>query len=320
MARREPPLCQPGGRLYNGVVVEGPEPLIAQVSGVVLKRVTEDDLVLPALPWVLKAAARALGESPFAAGAVARALEPEPLAVARLMRMANGSVYSDGTPVTSITMALERLGPRTARIFLDDAGCDRMVGSRDPAINEGRQRAWEHGVAVGLVAQDLAALVFGERTTPLAESAYVGGLLHDLGKPVMAALLVDAERRLISLGLDRWIAAADWKKLVHGSHATVGRLLAVKWNFPTTLRQCVAEPYALDRWKPYAVHNFVCLANALVEQVGFDVIPAVDPAALDDVRAQAATLMGFTPEQLHRACQDLSARVSAHVGDWEPLP
>lgn len=303
---------------YNGGVSGGAEALSAQVGGAVLKRVTEDDLVLPSLPWILRRAAAALGESPYAPAAVAAAVEPDPLAVARLMRVANSAPYSDGTAVHDITGALERLGPRIVRIFIDDAGCDRLILSRDPHINEKRRRSWEHGIAVALVARELAGLVCGPGRGELAPSAYVGGLLHDLGKPVMAALLLDSERRLASAGLPRWLDAEEWAKLVHANHATVGRLLAVKWGFPTSLRQCIADPYALDRWKPYATKNIVCLANALVERAGFDLAAPADPAAMHRVLGESPALMNLTDEQLARVACDLPERVARHVGAWDP--
>lgn len=306
--------------ITSWAVGEGQEPLTAQVGGAILKRVAEDDLVLPALPWVLRAAAHRLGESPFQAAAVGEAIAPDVLAVARLLRVANSSAYSDGTAVTAVVPALERLGARIVRIFLDDAGCDRMLASREPQINPARQRAWEHGVAVGLVARDLAGFASNLGHGTVAESAYLGGLLHDLGKPVVAALLIDSEHRLASAGLKRWLSVDQWRAVVMGTHATVGRLLAVKWGFPAAIRQCIAETYSFDRWTPYAISNFVCVANALVEKAGFDLGPPADEAAMNLVLSDGPKLLGISASHLDRACRDLEARVANLVGRWPASP
>ncbi|MDX2023142.1 MAG: HDOD domain-containing protein [Deltaproteobacteria bacterium] len=295
---------------------EGSAPPIGQISSVVLKRVTEDDLALPALPWVLRAAAEALSESPFAPHKVATALEPDPLCVARLIRKANSAAYSAGAAVCTPQDAVARLGPRSARIFLDDSGVDRPILSRNADINANRQRVWEHCVAVALVAQDLAGFVFGLGHGEVTKAAYTGGLLHDLGKPVVAALLLDSERRLAGAGVDRWLDAGDWGKVVMGSHATVGRLLAVKWGMPTIIRHCIAEPYAYDPWKPYAVSNFVTLANAVVERIGLDVGTPLDPVAMEMALSEGPKLLGFPEANIAWASRDLDARVAAHMGAW----
>lgn len=295
-------------------VDDASDALVAELSRVVLKRVSDDDLTLPGLPWVLRRAASALGESPFDPDAVGRAIESDPLAVARLLRVANSPSYSDGTAVLTIAGALKRLGARIVRIVIDDAGCERLVVSRNDGINRARRRIWEHAVAVALVARDLAGFAGGLHGD-LAESAFVGGLLHDLGKPVMACLLLDSERRLLRTGLHRWLPEDDWVRVIRGGQTTVGRLMAVKWGFPSPIRHCIAEPYAYDPWKPHAISNFVCLANALVERSGLDMGP-IDEAVLGPVLQEGTRLLGVPESSLAWAGRDLEQRVLAFMGEW----
>jgi putative nucleotidyltransferase with HDIG domain len=297
-------------------VGESSAPPVGEISSVVLKRVADDDLALPALPWVLAAAAEALSECPFSPTNFAKAMESDPIMVARLLRRSNSAPYSDGTAVYTSAAATSRLGARIVRIFLDDSGSHKMIVSRDPLINHARQQVWEHCVAVALVARDLAGFVFGLGHDEVAHAAYTGGLLHDLGKPVVAALLLDSEDRLQKAGVDRWLNAADWSEVVRGCHSTVGRLLAVKWGIPTTIRHCIAEPYSYDPWKPYALSNFVTLANALVEQMGIDVGQPQDANAMQLALIEGPKLLGFPPSNVEWASRDLRTRVAAQLGSW----
>lgn len=294
---------------------QGAAPDVEQIRSIVLKRVADDALSLPALPWALRACADALSESPFLPESLARAMEPDPLMVARLIRRANSAPYSDGTAVFTARDAAARLGARIVRIFLDDAGTDRFILSRTAQINEARQRVWEHCVAVALVARDLTSFALGWGND-VVQAAYTGGLIHDLGKPIVAALLLDSEKTLLNSGMDRWLDAADWVHLVTGCHATVGRLLAVKWGLPTSLRHCIAEPYAYDPWKPYAISNFVTLANAIVEHAGLDVDAPQDPVAMQLALHEGPKLLGFPEANIAWAGRDLQSRVSAHIGSW----
>ena len=65
-----------------------------------------------------------------------------------------------------------------------------MFISRDPFIRQQFQGIWEHCLGVAHVARELAA-----RTGLKADTAYLAGLFHDIGKPVVAALLLDLERQ-----------------------------------------------------------------------------------------------------------------------------
>jgi len=50
---------------------------------------------------------------------------------------------------------------------------------------EANRKIWDHSVAVARLARDLASYV-GRRD---ADAYYLAGLLHDIGKPVVAAML-----------------------------------------------------------------------------------------------------------------------------------
>gem|GEM_PF-593258 len=306
--------------LHWSPVGDGSAPPVREISSVVLKRVADDDLALPALPWVLAAAAAELSESPFSPANFAKAMEADPIMVARLLRRANSAPYSDGTAVHTSTAASARLGARIVRIFVDDSGSHKMIVSRDPLINRARQQVWEHCVAVALVARDLAGFVFGLGHDEVAQAAYTGGLLHDLGKPVVAALLLDSEQRLLSSGVNGWLDVSQWVEEVRGSHSSVGRLLAAKWGIPTPIRQCIAEPYSYDPWKPYSLNNVVTLANALVENMGIDVGEPQDANAMELALLEGPKLLGFPQANIEWASRDLRTRVAVHMGNWrDPL-
>jgi putative nucleotidyltransferase with HDIG domain len=114
-------------------------------------------------------------------------------------------------------------------------------------------------VAVGLVARGICGLL--ERPE-MADSAYLAGLLHDLGKlaldhcfkeeygPVMEA---------VSAG-EPWLEA-EWR-ILGITHAEVGALVATQWNFPEPLVRAIRTHH--DEPSPDFLASLIQLCDLLV--------------------------------------------------------
>jgi putative nucleotidyltransferase with HDIG domain len=98
-----------------------------------------------------------------------------------------------------------------------------------------------------------------------AEAAYLAGLLHDVGKPVAASLLLEAER---SAGSNKWLNKDAWLDVIQECHREVGVALARNWELQDEVVHAIArsERYSIEGANSIA--SVVCFANALVKSAG----------------------------------------------------
>jgi putative nucleotidyltransferase with HDIG domain len=155
-----------------------------------------------------------------------RVVRPDVGLTANLLRCANSAYYRASREITSVRDAIARMGMR--RVFEVAAGASFaravpavLTGYGTPATNY-----WEHSVAVAV----LADRVGREAGFTYPDLAFTAGLLHDLGKIVVATwldsnpMLRVPEGGLVTVELEQ--------ELLGASHAEFGEALCQKWNLP----------------------------------------------------------------------------------------
>ncbi len=278
-------------------------PIANWLEAVLLKRIAEDKLILPALPAVILQALELLRPAEFSFKALAQALEKDPPLVARVLRIATSAAVG-GSPKLELSEALARLGAQGVRSLLLEAAARKTMLSKNPQIAGVARKVWEHSVAVGTLARDVAALAGSQNS----EAAYLGGLLHDIGKPVAAMLLLDAERQVVGRN-EKWIDAKAWADVIQTLHRKVGVAIAEKWKLPEDIVRCIRDSNEYDNANRGSLVNAVCLANALVKLHGY----ASGPVDVDDQNALVMigrSLLGISNEVLVKLAAGLPERVS----------
>ncbi len=267
------------------------------------KRIAGDSLVIPTIPSVVGKAQEVLREGESAFKRVPEILEQEPFLAARAIRLAGGT-GSGGKRVT-LADALARLGPRGVRQLLSEATAQKVHVSRDPEIASALRKTWEHSVAVGTLARDVLAL----SGQPDSEAAYLAGLLHDVGKPVVASLLLEAERQTTELYNRGWIASSEWVEVIGKTHRAVGLALAEKWQFPEQIVRCMQESIEYDNADRTSLSNAVGFANALAKKTGV-YVGSIDAEDVDAIVMIGRSLIGVSDDILKTLMKGLKDRVT----------
>lgn len=290
--------------------------LLEQLQGAILVQVAEDRIVLPALPGVVVKALGLLRQPDFDLAAVARALEPDPGVAAGLLRLVNSAAFRGSQATSTILQAVTRLGAHELRTFLLEMSAQRVFASQDPAINKACRRLWEHAVGAALLARGIAEQMDWRGTEAgedAPETAYLVGLLHDVGKPVMAGLLLDAEKRLRGKQTRSWLTPEIWIQLVAGSHRALGLAVARRWQLPAPVIAGMESAAAYDVNVPLTVANVVVLANALAKREGL-CVGEIDADAIAEQVEIGRTVFLLSNETVTQICADLSERVKGRLG------
>lgn len=153
---------------------------------------------------------------------VRRAAEAHPPLAARLLGTANSVLYSRGATVGAVQGAIVRLGAQATRDILFQASyATALLGDA-----EARGFLEERFVHSGLAAR--VARMLAPRFDVSGDTAYVCGLLHDVGEARCARVAVRAFKE----GWDDSVLAA-----IERLHCQAGGDLAVRWRLPAEIER-----------------------------------------------------------------------------------
>jgi putative nucleotidyltransferase with HDIG domain len=174
---------------------------------------------------------------------------------AQVLRLANSALFTE--PVDSIDRAIVRIGERSLRGLLLAASTYRLLEGPMPLYGLPRLSLFRHSGEVAAMAQSLAR----RGPAALASQAYLAGLLHDLGKPILAA--VAGEHVTAAHAPEAIDSVACERELIGTDHATVGTWIARRWGLPDEL--CTAmERHHAPLPPPEPVARAVWLADVAV--------------------------------------------------------
>lgn len=270
---------------------------------IVQARLETDDASLPVLPDAATRSLNLVKDPNSTARQIAVALERDPLLTAQVLRAASSAAYGGGGPIVTLEQAVARIGMQRLRGLIMSAVAFGLFESNDIRIREMTKGLWDHSIAVGIVARDLVALA-GEGDP---EAAYLGGLLHDVGKQIVGGFLLEAEKQIKQLRNKRWMESEAWIDTVAATHRQAAVALVEKWKLPEEIVACIRED-EYDPEKRTCIGNFVRFANAVVKLEGI----YVGNVDTDEVRAMilvGRSMLGMDDEVVSRVSGSLRERM-----------
>lgn len=182
-----------------------------------------------------------------------RLIEADPALTSRIIGLCRRAALGLGDRITTVKRALVMLGFDAVRAavlsvsvydLLTSEARARAGDAPEPAGLPRSERRfdragfWTYSVGVASAAELLAREHRRLRVKP--DEAFVAGLLHGLGKPILELLLPGAYGRVLELAEERRSDAAPVEREVLGiDHHAAGRRIAERWGLPSALRDVV---------------------------------------------------------------------------------
>ncbi len=192
---------------------------------------------LPSLPTIYQEIEATLQAKDASAEKTAAIIGKDPAMVTNLLHLVNSAYFSLRRTVSSPTHAVALLGIGTVKSLVLTLKLFEQ-SHRDPALKPLIERLWQHGITVGTAAKALA--VAEDMGTVAVEAAFLGGLLHDLGRLVLASNLPKEQAQVdnaVRAGTD----PVEAERTVYGAtHAEVGAYLLSIWGLNDLIVEGVA--------------------------------------------------------------------------------
>jgi putative nucleotidyltransferase with HDIG domain len=221
---------------------------------------------------------------------IARAISTDPALTADLLKLVNSAAFMLQKKVDNIVDAVKMAGMRGIRGLLYSYGTFKILGDDS---TEDRKRLWDHCYRAAYYAYNIARN-FKPQNKILLDDAYVGGMLHDMGKIVFSTVHPELLDKIRNFCSEKNIPASTFEDMAGGmNHAEIGARIAEKWNFPDPLIAAIRyhhEPSLVGLENKDVVYT-VYLANIFCEYetggITFDQIEAAPLAEIGLVGEKA---------------------------------
>ena len=193
---------------------------------------------LPTLPALYVEMQSELAKPDASIECVGALISKDPAMTAKILRLVNSAVFGLSAKVCVPAEAVIYLGvARTTSLILAAAltrDFEEIV-----CAHFSHEEFWQHSVAVGNFARVIA--LCETQDYRVADVAFTAGLLHDIGKLLLAANLPDLYGQIVSEAQRRALPIQQVEKeILGGNHGELGACLLGKWGLPGAILEAIA--------------------------------------------------------------------------------
>ncbi len=194
----------------------------------------------------------------------------DPALTAKLMKLANSSLFARGTDVVSLDQAMMRLGLKTVKLM---ALSFSLVNSVQQSKGEGFDFPlfWKHGLVRAVAGRNFAALLKQKN----GEEAFLCGLLSRLGQLALFIVAKDTYQEVIAAADYQLPSASLEQEYLGYDHCEVSGSLLEKWGLPELISvvvRHVSDPTAMPDGASEEAMNLAMIVRvaSLAESVLLD--------------------------------------------------
>jgi HD-like signal output (HDOD) protein len=218
--------------------------LVDDYSQLLVRTIESSEYQPPILPEIAVTLTRLVNQPDVSIDTVEKTVSEDPTIAARVVSVANSVFYCRGTPAKTLRTAVMRLGVQEVRDVAFQVVAKTTI-FRVPGFQAPMRELLEAAQVSGLLAKKVCeTLKFG------TETAYLSGLLHDMGKAVILGILGSAIR-------DAPPGSAEFLALeqtIEQRHAPIGAWVCEKWGLSPDMCETIKYHHrpeaSTESWQP----------------------------------------------------------------------
>ncbi len=230
-----------------------------------IESLSQNRLVLPAFPQAALRAREVASSEDASAISVAREIAKDPALSARILKVANSSLFGFSFNTGSLQHAISRVGLAHTKTLVTNFALMQLMTPPRGAYGALIKKIRDHSIEVAA----MAYIICEKGKTFNENRALLGGMLHDVGYlPLIQFAKSEAESVL---------ASPDFLPSLKDLHGQAGNLLLMYWQFSPELVDVVTGHESLEcsMDSEVTLRDVVALANAIVN--------AEDEAVVDEI-------------------------------------
>jgi len=204
-----------------------------------LKKVLGSMSQLPVIPTVYLELTKKLDTLDVEIEELGRIVSKDVGMTANLLKLVNSAFFTSSATIVTPTEVISHLGIEMTQALV--LALD-VFNKYDPSALGlfSLSRLWRHSMKVGQIAKAIAARETDNQNT--LDECFIAGLLHDVGKILLAVNFPGKYDRVIQLQKERNIPVTVAEQEVFGAcHATVGGYLLGLWGLPVAVVEAISD-------------------------------------------------------------------------------
>lgn len=268
-----------------------------------VRQVVQNIRNLPTPPIVFHQIQKVINDPMVSAGQIAKILQEDPAMSVKVLKLTNSAFYGLAREIESVKQAVVIVGLEAIKNLVLSASVLDMFKGKD-IDEEFQDKFWRHSLAVGFCARLLAKRARARGMID-PDSAFSGGLLHDIGKVILCCFLQSEHAKVKeAMEGDKDTPVYQIEEQVLGyNHAQIGAILAGQWKLPARLTEAITfhhHPQLTESEEliPYIIHisNFVA-KKTFYDQFEQHLIGSIEDGVLE--------YMQLSDEDIEKLGEDL---------------
>jgi HD-like signal output (HDOD) protein len=219
---------------------------------------------LPSVPRTYHALTLALADPDASIQKIAEIIEQDVAISAKILQLVNSAFFGVARSITNIQNAVGYLGIITLKSLVLSVEVFRVFAPKGPIEGFSLENLQRHARLTAYIAARLPV------PSHLVDFAMVAGMLHDVGKLIMAWKLPERFRKLTAEAREEHCPLYKVEEREYGfSHAEIGAYLLGLWGLPYALVEAVALHHSPNRvpHQNFDAATAVYIANLLTHEM-----------------------------------------------------
>lgn len=221
-----------------------------------IKTLLDRGIRIPAQPRILVELNKLYAREEKDVRVIARVVQQDTGIVAALFKVVQSPVYREHHPFDSVEHILQAVGLRQAYNLIQALALgDAVKLKKNKAAYEAY---WLRSQAVAGFASTVA-WERGSATTVTPDQAYLAGVFHDCGVPLLIERFPDYCKAMRADEPGRWFDLATEDKRFFADHAVVGYLVARHWRLPDQTCDAIRHHHDVDQLDAHAGRELIAI-------------------------------------------------------------
>ncbi|MDO8945736.1 MAG: response regulator [Desulfocapsaceae bacterium] len=201
-----------------------------------IKEIVSQIESLPSLPEIYVKLQQTMLSPDVSVAEVAKIIEKDMAMSAKVLQLVNSAFFGMFQPVESPARAVGLLGLDTIKGLV--LGVQVFEGMKSSSKLFSLSKLMQHSMAVGACAKKIALAETNDKA--VVDHSFIGGILHDVGKLVLASRMQEQYDQAILLAREQNISPLDAEsQIFHTGHDSIGAYLIGIWGLPIPVVEAI---------------------------------------------------------------------------------
>jgi putative nucleotidyltransferase with HDIG domain len=198
---------------------------------------------IPTLPSIVFELNRLLQDPDTSVARISGIIEKDQATALKILKLVNSAFYGFKSKISDVHNAVIMLGFNAVRNAIVSVSVIEAFAKKLHLEGFDIADFWRHSLAVAVTSKNLS---YSTRTNS-PDNCFVGGLLHDVGKVILAQYFQEAFVAIwTACRKDQCAFEAAERRVIPATHAAIGAHLATRWQLPPGLVDAIRLHHAYD--------------------------------------------------------------------------